>query len=103
MSLLHTGTTILFLLMGILIGYFGSGHHENKIVNSFVVGGVGSIIGFFVYYLGILILGLILFLAIAFLLSVIFGKKIVVVHKYKETKDPIIDVEIIEKKENFKQ
>jgi len=99
LSILHIGLIVVIGVVGVFFAITESGPNENKLVNSLFLGSIGSIIGFFIFYLGMFIIGLILLSAIVSIVISIFGKKVIIINKRVEnTPENIIDATIIENK-----
>ena len=73
-TLLHLGTMLFFSLIGMVFAFTQSSISENKYLNTFTFGIGGSFMGFFMYYLGFIIIAFFIFIALIILLSIIFGK-----------------------------
>ena len=80
-SLLHMGLIIVFTIIGIVFAITESSASESKILNSFMIGGIGAIVGFFLYYLGAVIIGLIVLFVVGGILVSIFQKKVIIINK----------------------
>jgi len=95
LSILHIGLILVMSVIGVIFAITESGRNENKFLNSLAIGSIGAVVGFFIYYLGMFIIGLILLSAIVS----IFGKKVIIINKRVEnTPENIIDATIIENK-----
>ena len=88
-TLLHIGTILLFSIIGVLFAYDQSGIHENKYWNMLVIGSGGAVGGFFIYYLGLIVLGFFAFIGVLIILSIIFGKKVVIINKVVDNNNKI--------------
>jgi len=78
-SFLHFGIIILFSILGFILGFYEI--KLNKYFNGFIFGIIGSFLGFFIYYLGLLFFTVILFFIIFILLIALFGKSKVIIKK----------------------
>lgn len=79
LSLLQIGLILLLAAIGGIFAYFESSPRENKFItvpSLTLLGGVG---GFFLFYIGIFILWVIVFIALIIALKYIFGPKVIIV------------------------